>query len=36
MLKEIAEKQGDAIAVHYVSLDDLEDTFLEGNIDLLP
>lgn len=30
-LKEIAEKTGDAIAVHYVSLDDLEDTFLDGN-----
>ena len=30
-LKEIAEKTGDAIVIHYVSLDDLEDTFLDGN-----
>lgn len=30
-LKEIAEKTGDAIAIHYVSLDDLESTFLDGN-----
>lgn len=30
-LKEIAEKTGDAIAIHYVSLDDLKDTFLDGN-----
>ena len=30
-LKEIAEKTGDEITVHYVSLDDLEDTFLDGN-----
>lgn len=30
-LKELAEKTGDAIAIHYVSLDDLKDTFLDGN-----
>ncbi len=30
-LKEIAEKTGDEIAIHYVSLDDLESTFLDGN-----
>ncbi len=30
-LKQIAETTGDAIAVHYVSLDDLQDTFLDGN-----
>ena len=31
MLKELAEKSGDAIAIHYVSLDDLSSTFLTGN-----
>ncbi len=30
-LKELAEKTGDEIAIHYVSLDDLQDTFLDGN-----
>ena len=30
-LKELAEQTGDAIAIHYVSLDDLQDTFLDGN-----
>ena len=30
-LKQIAETTGDVIAVHYVSLDDLQDTFLDGN-----
>ena len=30
-LSELAKKSGDAIAVHYVSLDDLSDTFLDGN-----
>ena len=30
-LKELAEQTGDAIVIHYVSLDDLQDTFLDGN-----
>lgn len=30
-LKQIAEETGDAIAIHYVSLDDLQDSFLGGN-----
>lgn len=31
MLKDLAQECGDAIAIHYVSLEDLEDTFLTGN-----
>ena len=30
-LSELAKKSGDAIAIHYVPLDDLADTFLDGN-----
>ena len=31
MLQDLAEKSGDAIAIHYVALEDLKDTFLIGN-----
>lgn len=31
MLQDLAKDSGDAIAIHYVSLEDLEDTFLDGN-----
>jgi hypothetical protein len=31
MLHDLAEEQQDLIAIHYVSLDDLEETFLQGN-----
>lgn len=30
-LKELAKQSGNAIAIHYVALDDLTDTFLKGN-----
>lgn len=30
-LKKLAKKSDDAIAIHYVSLDDLQDTFLDKN-----